>query len=172
MNSAGSPMRKPALEAGPFAHLQMPRRAAHQWPAPLEDREPAGCASAHLKYRMYRRISASERFWLGIGRLLYSLSIALESGSLSSIFSGDLSHRVSQSSVRRLVTPTMSGPSFLPWPTVWQARHLLSKLSLPCAASGSVGVADACRLGCSIAGVSACTAVEMSPIAPCEALAK
>ena len=77
------------------------------------------------------------------------LSIALASGSLSSIFSGDLSHRVSQSSVRRLVTPTMSGPSFLPWQTVWQARHLLSKLSLPCAASGSVGVADACRLWCS-----------------------
>src|SRR5688572_8168281 len=37
-----------------------------QWPAPPADREPAGWASTHLRYRMNCRISASERFWFGI----------------------------------------------------------------------------------------------------------
>jgi hypothetical protein len=54
----------------------------------------------------------------------------------------------------------------------WQATHLLSKLSLPCAASSSVGVADAGSLWCSISVPSTLAAVEMSPIAPREALAK
>src|SRR5262245_36236549 len=87
-------------------------------------------------------ISASVRPWFGIGMLLCSFSIAWAAGSVFSMVSGDLSQRASQSSVRRLVTPARSGPSFAPWPNVWQARHLLSNASLPATASGSVGVAS------------------------------
>src|ERR1051326_3227127 len=86
------------------------------------------------KYWRYWRISASERFWFGIGRLLNSFIIAFATGSLSSTFSGDFSHRESHASSRRFVTPARSGPSFLPCPTEWQARHLLSKAALPCLA--------------------------------------
>src|SRR5215510_5115040 len=114
-----------------------------QCPADEALREPGGCASIQWKYLMYCRISVSLRLWLGMGMLLNSFSRALASASLSIIFSGALSQRVSQASVRRLVTPTMSGPSFLPSPTEWQARHLLSKSSLPFTASGSLGAAEA-----------------------------
>src|SRR6185369_9325498 len=110
---------------------------------------PAGCASYHLKYLMNWRISGSVRLWFGIGMLLYSFSIAFACSSVFSIVSGDFSQRASQSSLRCLVTPARSGPSFLPPPMVWQARHLLSKASLPATASGSVGVAVAGMLWCS-----------------------
>src|SRR5205823_2297302 len=83
------------------------------------------------KYLMYCPISTSLKPWFGIGTLLYSFSIALASGSVSSIFSGSLSQSLNHASLRRLVTPAISGPSFLPSPTEWQARHLLSKLTLP-----------------------------------------
>src|SRR5262249_1020472 len=134
--------------------------------------EPGGCASIQWKYLMYCLISASLRLWFGIGRLLNSFSMAFASASVSSIFSGALSQRVSQASLRRLVTPARSGPSFLPSPTEWQARHLLSKSSLPRAASGSVGAAVASMLWCSRSGDGGLASVELSPRAPFEAVAK
>src|SRR5687767_3726477 len=128
---------RPLVPGGQFR-----RDHAHrQCPAPPDETEPAGCWSTHLKYLRYWRISASLRFWLGIGRLLYSLSICLASGSDWSIASGALSHIASHRSVRRFVTPARSGPSFFPPPMAWHARHLLWNSSCPFTASGSVGVA-------------------------------
>src|SRR5687767_9611711 len=119
--------------------------AHNQWAA-LTVAAPAGWESIQWKYLMYCLISASLRPWLGIGILLYSFSIALASASVSGVLSGSFIHLNSQASLRRLVTPATSGPSFLPWPTEWQARHLLSKLSLACTVPGSVGAAEAGRL--------------------------
>src|SRR5690606_15628132 len=132
---------------------------------PSEWTVPAGCASIQWKYLIYPAISASLRLWFGIGRLLYCASIALASGSDSSIFSGALSQRVSHASLRRLVTPTRSGPSLSPLPMEWQARHLLSKESFACTVNGSVGVAEAAKLWCSSSATEGRASVEMSPTA-------
>src|SRR5689334_1455351 len=134
---------------------------------------PAGCLSYHSKYSRYCLISASVRLWFGIGILLNSFSIAFASASVCSIFSGSFSQRVSQSTLRCLVTPARSGPSFFPWPIEWQARHLDWNASCPLTASGSVGLASTeAMLWCSRSLAGALAAVEIRPIAPCEALAK
>src|SRR6476619_7174263 len=98
--------------------------------------------------------------------------MALASASVWSILSGDLSQRLNQSSLRREVTPDKSGPTFLPSPIEWQARHLLSKACLPMTLSGSVGDAVAAMLWCSRSLANGLALVETSPIAPCEAFAK
>src|SRR5262245_22549976 len=105
---------------------------------------------------MKPRISSSDRFWFGIGTL-YLSSRALAVGSEPNIDSGDLRNLASQSSERRCVTPSRSGPSFLPSPPemAWQATHLDSNDVLACSASGSDGAAEAGRLWCSCSASAA-----------------
>src|SRR5215470_15655148 len=98
---AGRPFREELLE--PRAGDRFDGTRA-QWPAPVAVTVPAGRESDQWKYLMNCLISASVRPWFGIGMLLCSFSIAWAAASVLSMVSGDLSQRVSQSSVRRLVT--------------------------------------------------------------------
>ena len=66
-----------------------------------------------------------------------------------------------------------SGPTRGPAPIEWQARHLLSNMSLPAIASGSSGIPVAGMLWCSIGRLSGVAPVaSIRPIAPWVALAK